>query len=75
MLARVLAVEIAVVRQQFRRRYFPGVIVLLAPVPPHHALREFLELDGHGLRVVLTPFWRWLFVVPDLLRRPTAVEK
>ena len=67
--ARVLAVEIAAIGQQFSSRNFPGAFVLFSLVPPCHQRREFLELDGRGFGVVLPAFGQGLFVIPDFARQ------
>ena len=73
--ARVLAVEIAAVGQQFGGGHFPGVVRFLALVPPRDERREFLELDGRGFGVVLPAFGQRLFVIPDFACRAGAVEE
>ena len=78
---RVLAVEVAAIRQQFRDRHFPSAFVFLPLrartrlVPPFDALSEFLELDGGGLGVVFPTFGQRLLVIPDLACRAGAVEE
>jgi hypothetical protein len=54
--ARILAVEVAVARQQLGRRHLPRALVLLALCPPRLADPKLLELDGERLRVVLPAF-------------------
>jgi hypothetical protein len=72
--ARILAVEVAAVGQQFGGGDFPSVLVFLALVPPRHARGEFLELDGRGLGVVLPAFRQRVFVIPDFARRAGAIK-
>ena len=73
--ARVLAVEVAVVGEQFGGRHLPGAVVLLALAPPGQAGGELLELDRLGLGVVLPALGQGVLVVPDFLGRAGAVEE
>jgi hypothetical protein len=73
--ARVLAVEVATIGDEFGGGNFPGALVLFAFVPPRHERREILELDRRGLGVVLPAFGQRLFVIPDFARRSRAVEE
>ena len=73
--ARILAVEVAAIRQQFGGGDLPARSFLFAFFPPCHQWREFLELDRCGLCVVLPAFGQRLLVIPDILRRAGAVEE
>ena len=63
-LARVLAVEVAAVRQPFGGGHFPCVVRLFAFAPPLDENGKLFELDGRGFGVVLPPFGQRLFVIP-----------
>src|SRR5438876_63231 len=71
----VLAVEIASVGDEFGRGDLPGEDVLHALVPPSDAIGELSELEGDGLGVVLPALGERLLIVPDVLRRPRAIEE
>lgn len=71
----ILDVQVVAVFDNPLHRHPPGVLVLLPVVPPCQAIGKFLELDRLGFGVVLPPFRQRLFIVPDLFRRPGAVEE
>ena len=79
--ARILAVEVAAIRQQFGGGNFPRLLIFFPHgamtrlVPPCNERREFLELDGGGFGVVLPAFRQRLLVIPDFACRAGAVEE
>lgn len=73
--AGVLAVEIAVVGDEFLGRHLPRVVGILALLPPRDAIGEFLEMDGGRFGVILAAFREGLLVLPDFLRRSRTVKE
>src|SRR5437588_9689669 len=68
-------VSVRVVFQYILRRNLPCAFVFFSLLPPSHACSKFLELDGCGLGVILTAFRKRMFVIPNLLRWPRAIEE
>jgi hypothetical protein len=73
--ARVLPVEVAVGGEDLVSGDLPGALVLLAVAPPCLACAELLVLERLCFGVVLSALGERVIVVPDLLRRPSAVEE
>ena len=63
---RVLNIKVAVISENLLGRHFPGSFVFLPLVPPCDAISKLFELQGFRLGVIVTTFWQWLFIVPDL---------
>ena len=74
--ARILAVEIAAVGQQFGGGNFPGAFVFfsLGATMPMHS-RRIPRTGSARFGVVLPAFGQRLFVIPDFARRAGAVEE
>jgi hypothetical protein len=66
--ARIFAVEVAVVRQQFGGGNFPRMLVFFTVLPPGNAVGEFFETHRLRFAVALSPFRQWLLVIPNIGR-------
>ena len=73
--ARILAVEVAAIGQQFGGGHFPRVVHVLTFAPPLAQSCKLFKLDGRGFGVVLPAFGQRLLVIPDFARWAGAVEE
>jgi hypothetical protein len=73
--AGILSVQVAATSKEFGRWNLPCPLGLFAVVPPRLTFSELVELNWRRRRIVLPAFWEGVFVIPDVLRWPGAVEE